>query len=422
MKTNKQELIGKYKLAGKIRLISFFLLFSYLLIMEAFSSYYYFTPLLLLLFFVEMVINQPYKFILERVNILRFQYYQMATDIIAISWVLYYMGGTEAVVVSIAYYAVILWAGVVSTQRAVFFAVIMSAFLFSTIMIFEQLGFLPSISFYESNMPFPQAISLIITNIAFLFAFGYFSSQASRLMRLLEREKQEVSLRHTHKLLATAHLLSSSAHDILNCSFSAKGLAGLLRDASDLDPEKKKMLEVIIKQEEKSSDILLRLAKFSKSRKDKFEPADIYEIIENALMLTQPLAKNANIEIKKEFAPGIPRVKMNKKQMEEVFVTLILNALDAVKGKTRLLIKIDFLKESNEVKIVFSDTGCGIRPEDLKRLGEPFFTTKKPGEGYGLGLATAYVIIARHKGKIEVESSIGKGTAFRLGLPVKPEG
>jgi hypothetical protein len=113
--TFKAELLQKYKFAGKIRLISFSLLFFYLLLIKYTGGYSYINVTFFAVIFFETILNQPYNFITQRVNIYRFQYFQMAADIIAISWMVYYMGGIEAPVVTLAYYAVILWAGVVSS-------------------------------------------------------------------------------------------------------------------------------------------------------------------------------------------------------------------------------------------------------------------------------------------------------------------
>ena len=149
-KTLENELIKKYQWAGKIRFVTFFLLFIFFLLMKFAGGYSYLNAALAGLIFVEAVLNQPHAFFLKRVNIFRFQFYQMTTDIIAISWILYYMGGIEAPVISIAYYALILWAGVVSGYRAVLFAVITASFFMSSVVILGHFGILPPISYFNN--------------------------------------------------------------------------------------------------------------------------------------------------------------------------------------------------------------------------------------------------------------------------------
>jgi len=422
MESNSQsaeELIRKYKLAGKIRFISFSLLLLFLLLMKSVGGYAYLNMAFISLILVEAVLNQPYKFVIQRVNIHRFQYFQMLVDIIVISWVLYYMGGIEAPLVIIAYYVIILWAGVVSTPQAVFFAVTAASFFFSSIVLLEHFELIPLISYYGDKISTPQMFSLLIGNVSFLFAFGYFSANSSRVMQFLQRKKQNESLRSTHKLLATGHLLGSTAHDMLNCLSCIKNSARILSEAPKLNTnEAKMMLNIIKEQEQRATTMLSRLTMFSKKLEEGFEPIDIHKTIEDAIGLVWPLARYGHMIIEKTFGTNIPLIMGNKDQFQEVFMAIILNALDAISNQGSLKIRTRHLKEDNMVEIIFSDTGKGIRREDLKRIGEPFFTTKDPPEGSGLGLATAYGIIARHNGKINVESTVGKGTTFTIQLSV----
>lgn len=414
-----EELVKKYRLAGKIRFISFSLLFFFLLLLKSVGGYSYLSAAFIALILVEAVLNQPYGFIIRRVSPYHFQYYQMAVDIIAISWILHYMGGIEAPLVSIAYYAVILWAGVVSTTQAVFFATTVSAFFFSSIIICEHFGILPFISYYDYKIPTAQMFSVVLGNVSFLFAFGYFSAHSSRVIQSLERKRQEESLRNVHRLSSTGYLVGNTVHDTLNYIASIKGYARILKDAKTIGNDEKEMLESIGKMGDKSYDLLGSLARFSKKKKNIHETTDIHENIEEALKLTWPFMRYSNVILDKIFDREVPLVMADKDELHEVFVALILNTLDATEKEGKLTIKTSFLKEENTVEITFSDTGKGIKPEDLKRISEPFFTTKDSKEGAGLGLTTVYGIIARHKGKIKVESEVGKGTIFTIHLPVK---
>jgi signal transduction histidine kinase len=102
-----------------------------------------------------------------------------------------------------------------------------------------------------------------------------------------------------------------------------------------------------------------------------------------------------------------------------VFLNIINNALQAIEGRGAITLETKHLKEKNEVLISISDTGKGMSDEVKRRLFEPFFTTKPVGEGTGLGMSISYGIIEEHKGRIEVESELGKGSMFRIFLPVK---
>ena len=300
-----QELIRKYQWAGKIRFASFLLLFLFLLLMKLSGGYAYLNPALASLIFFEAILNQPYNFFLKRVNIPRLQFYQMLTDIIAISWVLYYMGGIEAPVVSIAYSVIILWAGVVASTQAVFFAVITSSFFLSSIVLLEHYGFLPHASYASYNLSAAQVFSLLVGHTAFLFAFGYFSAHSSRVMKSLERKRQDEALKYTHRLTATGFLLNAITHDVVNHLAGIRGYTKILLEKikrnifANSQEHNAEILKTMEKLESENIELLTRLSRFSRRQKENFQPVDINEVIGEALELVLPLARNCDITIEK---------------------------------------------------------------------------------------------------------------------------
>lgn len=421
--SSHRELIKKYQWAGKIRFVSFLLLFLFLLLMKLNGGYFYLNFTFIGLIFVEAILNQPYSFFLKKVDIYRFQFYQMITDIIAISWVLYYMGGIEAPVVSIAYYAVILWAGVVSGSQAVFFAVSASCLFFSSIVIFEHFGILPYISYFNYRISTPQMFGLLFGNVAFLFAFGYFSAHSSSVMKFLERKRREESLKYTHRLLAAGYLLGGIAHDILNHLISVRGYAKILLEKmmdksgfEDKELNSVEMLKRIAELESENIESFSLLSRFAGKQKEKHELTDLNKIIEDALGLVLPLAGTSNVVIKKMFEDNLPLVMADKGQMQEVLVVLLLNSLEAMPKKGKLTIKTSYLKKDNHVELVLSDTGSGTKQDYLKRIAEPFFNDKETMQGAGLGFSIAYEIVTKYRGKMDIESTPGKGTTVIIQL------
>jgi signal transduction histidine kinase len=128
-------------------------------------------------------------------------------------------------------------------------------------------------------------------------------------------------------------------------------------------------------------------------------------------------ATKANIEVRLKTAEGLPEIKADTQQLQQVFLNIVLNAIQGMPDGGKL--NIVGAKEGNYIQIRFEDTGPGIPPEDMKRIFDPFFSTKK--DGTGLGLSIAHRIVAAHKGKIEVESSVGKGSTFIVKLPICEE-
>lgn len=417
----QKELIKKYWFAGKIRLVSFSLLLFFLLLMKSIGGYSYVNASFIALICVEAIVNQPYAFLIRRANIFRFQYYQMATDIIAISWILYYMGGIEAPLVNMAYYAVILWAGVVSSVMAVFFAVVLSALLYSTIIVFEHTGLLPYITHYHYQVPDVQIASIVIGNCSFIFAFGYFSAYASRMIKFLERKRSEESLKYAHRFIATGYLVEYTVHDALNHLANISGYAKLLREKEGSPVDENETLRSIDALGQKSVGLLSRLLRFSKKPDHKCEPVSINGIIEEALELTYPLFRYTKIAIVKILNPHIPMVIGEKDRLQELFVALILNSLKAMPDIGTLIFITEPEAENNGVKIIVSDTGTGINPENISRIkaGEPLFSAEDSGLKLGLGLITTHEIVTKHGGKIDIESTVGKGTTFAIQLPAQ---
>ena len=421
----RRELVKKYQWAGRIRFLTFFLLFLFILLMKASSGYAYLNFAFSALIFVETVLNQPYNFFIKRVNLYRLQFYQMITDIIVISWVLYYMGGIEAPVVSIAYYAVILWAGVVSGPAAVFFAVSASSLFLSLVVIFEHFGLLPSVSYLDYKIPTAQMLTLLFGNVAFLFAFGYFSARSSTVIKFLEKKRFEESLKSTHRFLATGYLFGGIAHDVINHLVSIRGYARILlekigRDASqDKELSNKQILESIQRLESENIELLSKLSKFSLKQKEQPQPTDLHGIIEDALTLTLPFAQTFNVSIERIFEKGPLLVMADKGQMQEVLVTLIINTIEAMPAKGKITIKTSSLKENNGAQVVLYGSGLNLRQEYLKRITDSFFTmdSQKETRGWGLGFAIAQEIVTRYKGKIDIESLSGEGTAVIIRLP-----
>ena len=141
----------------------------------------------------------------------------------------------------------------------------------------------------------------------------------------------------------------------------------------------------------------------------------INDIIETSLNLIQYDKKAKNVSIVKELLPSLPEVVCSGNQLSQVFVNLILNAIDAMPDGGALTIKS--MTRGSDIVIRFEDTGVGIPKEDLTRIFDPFYTTKE--KGTGLGLAVSYDIIKKMNGALSIESELGKGSVFTITMPYK---
>jgi len=187
-------------------------------------------------------------------------------------------------------------------------------------------------------------------------------------------------------------------------------LAKLLENIEELNAVNKTATDRIVA-------IVSSLRNFARLDMASLDVVDIHEGLENTLTLVHHELKN-RVEVHKNYGK-LPPIKCYPNQLNQVFLNLLVNASHAIKGQGKIFIKTRTRASNGTVIIEFQDTGVGIADEDLSRIFDPGFTTKGVGVGTGLGLSIVYQIIEEHKGKIEVESKVGKGTTFRLILPVK---
>jgi signal transduction histidine kinase len=168
-------------------------------------------------------------------------------------------------------------------------------------------------------------------------------------------------------------------------------------------------------------DIVRSLRNFARLDEAARKPADLHEGIESTLTLAHHLLKN-RVTVHRDFGE-LPPVDCYANQLNQVFLNMIVNAAQAITGPGEITIRTRALPEpgaaARSVVVEITDTGAGIAPQHLDKIFNPGFTTKGVGVGTGLGLAISYRIVANHRGKIEVDSAAGRGTTFRITLPVR---
>jgi two-component system NtrC family sensor kinase len=175
------------------------------------------------------------------------------------------------------------------------------------------------------------------------------------------------------------------------------------------------LIEKIVKQTFRASEIVNHLLNFSRTGAAEFQPVSLNQVVEETLsLLTHPL-RTGHVQVIRNLNPELPAVLGSGNRLQQVFLNLFLNARDAMPSGGMLEVRSTSYNGTVEVEV--TDTGAGISREDLARIFDPFFTTKATARGTGLGLSVSYGIIKEHAGKIEVRSTPGKGTSFRLEFP-----
>ena len=235
---------------------------------------------------------------------------------------------------------------------------------------------------------------------------------------ITERVALETQLAQADKLSSIGLLAAGVAHEINTplavISSYAQMLAKQLRGDVRLGP----VLDKITQQSFRAAEIANGLLNFSRTSTTEFRSTDLNQVVRDTLSLLEHQFKTAQILVDLDLADELPQIHGNPGKLQQVFLNLLLNAKDAMPGGGRLTIAT---LVNGHVEAVISDSGSGIAPENLKRIYDPFFTTKNmPGErrGTGLGLSVSYGIIQEHAGKIHVESAVGSGTTFHLEFPL----
>lgn len=248
--------------------------------------------------------------------------------------------------------------------------------------------------------------------------------------RDLEADQLHQQLMQTGKLAAIGELSAGVAHEINNplaiILTERQILQDLAEQKTDLDGEFREQLTDSLSQIDmqinRCKRITHNLLRFARRTRSAIERVDINAFLREVIELMEREAKSSGIKFFMEFEPDLPTLLSDPSQLQQVFLNLITNAIDAHDGKSYGSINVNtHLDGRNErIKVVFSDTGSGIPRENLERIFDPFFTTKTVGRGTGLGLSICYSIIKRLGGEISVESEPGKGTQFSLSLPLNP--
>lgn len=227
-------------------------------------------------------------------------------------------------------------------------------------------------------------------------------------------------LLQSERLSSLGRLSAGIAHEINN------PITGILLTATSMQEDAvqgtkdRENLDLIVRETQRCRDIVRGLLDFA--RQAPFQPTseDLAEVVRRAVQIVSAQAALARIPVRVEL-PDLPRVSIDAKQMQQVFLNLLVNALDAMPDGGA--IRIDGRAENGDVVIDVTDTGMGIPPEHRARLFEPFFSTKE-SKGTGLGLAIVWGIVEQHGGRIDVQSVVGRGTTFSVRVPVggRPKG
>lgn len=252
-------------------------------------------------------------------------------------------------------------------------------------------------------------------------------SVAGDTERCRELEQQvaalQQQLRQAQKLTALGELLGTTTHEFNNILTSVINYAKMGMRHQD-QPTRDKAFEKILSAGNRAAKVTASILGMARNRSESLEPTELAPLVEDVLVLLERELTKYKVSVERQFDHAPPAL-CNGNQIQQVLINLLINARQAMSGGGRVILKLHHDRAAQMVDLVVRDTGGGIPAEQLRRIFEPYFTTKSGPDasgkgGTGLGLSMCREIMEAHRGRIRVESTVGKGTAFTLKLPAAP--
>ena len=236
-------------------------------------------------------------------------------------------------------------------------------------------------------------------------------------------ESQQTQFDHLatqmEKMSSLGRMAAGIAHEINN------PLAGILLYSSNMSKKVplggplEEGLNIIIKETQRCKTIIQGLLEFARDRKPQKVPANIHDIMKNALGIVENEFRLRHVGLERELAEDMVKTLLDENQIEQVFINLLLNAVHAVEENGNVIVQSSVDSLHNKIQVEISDNGCGIAADDIKKIFEPFYSTKT--KGTGLGLAVSYGIVKNHQSDILVYSVPGEITRFTIEVPIRDE-
>lgn len=250
-----------------------------------------------------------------------------------------------------------------------------------------------------------------------LASVGFFVDIGERLEMERKLSRTQEQLLQSEKLAAMGRLTSQLAHELNNPLYGIMNTLELMKTEIRPDNKRRRLLEMSLSETMRLADMLRKMLSFSKPDQERRTPVDINTIVDEIMLLHEKQLREVDIKIELDFAESLKPVLASKNQLRQVFLNMVSNAKDAMPNGG--LLKVTTRANGSYVRVVISDSGTGIKAENIDKIFDTFFTTKTDSaRGVGLGLSVCYGFIKDHGGDIKVESAWGEGTTFTIILPV----
>ena len=251
--------------------------------------------------------------------------------------------------------------------------------------------------------------------------------------KVRERTKElrlaEAEVARGEKLASIGQLAAGIAHELNNPLTGVLTFTSLMRKKMPEGSEEAEDLDLVIRETKRCASIIRRLLDFAREKTPEKALVNVNQLIDETVRFVERSAALQRIEIVMELDPDLPQLSVDPDLIKQVLMNILVNAQQAIEEHGRITVRSRLCRTRKPpgrcdstlpaIEIAISDTGCGIPEANLQRIFDPFFTSKEVGKGTGLGLSVSYGIVRAHGGEIDVESTVGEGTTFRVCLPVK---
>ena len=233
---------------------------------------------------------------------------------------------------------------------------------------------------------------------------------------LTEIQELKREVERSQRLASLGRIAAGIAHEIRNPLSSIKGFATYFGERYRDIPEDRKTAEIMVEEVERLNRVIGQLLEFARPLAVRKKSTSMETTIHHSLKMIERDAQAKHIRVETDLSLNVPEVYIDPDRMNQVFLNLYLNAIEAMEHGGTLSVALNQREDLKSVRITVSDTGSGIEKEDLVHVFDPYFTTKQSGTG--LGLAIVHRIIEAHRGEVRVESETGRGTSVTIILPV----
>ena len=232
------------------------------------------------------------------------------------------------------------------------------------------------------------------------------------------------------KLASVGLLAAGIAHELNNPLTGVLTFSHLVREKMPEGSPEAEDMDLVIRETRRCASIIRRLLDFAREKAPEKKYVDLNQVIEDTVSIVDVQARVRDIEIRLDLDRELPKVWADGDLVKQVVMNMLVNSQQAIDGGGSITVQSRRCKEARSaepgaaavpmVELAITDTGCGIPEKDLRRIFDPFFTSKEVGKGTGLGLSVSHGIVAAHGGSIEVQSKVGEGSTFRVYLPIDP--